>query len=466
MSQVTNRLRLSDLTSTTMPGKACEPGCQIAHPAQPIAATTKTPAHRLAATRFLLHVLWSIWIVLLAIFLIRVFLSHWSLLDGSARNGFGAYLQGTAHKPFAYRWLVPWTIQHLGGWLPENLKSWLGGDIAQLLYQSFVAPLLEKYGPLLPGLTATARADWNLPAYRLNYTIMVALLWMAAAAALTLIGRISLLLGNTSAQACVLMLAYALIYPSVFLHAGYFYDFFEQAFVLLAIYCVLRQRWRTFAAVLVIMQCNRETALFLPVLLAPLIHAQIHARRNKIEPLAWLSLAMVACFAIYQASKLFFAGNPGASFEFHLFQNLAFWRDPATWTATYDTYAVGLELPRLLFLIYFVPLFIFSLKGPRNPMAWSACLCVAVMTALFIAVGYRDEFRAMGICLPFTLVAVAGRLSGWQAPGHGTARRTADGLSLQAGARSGIYPITSSEKMRQWPPAVLRQYWRSGRPSA
>lgn len=365
------------------------------------------PAHRTAKTRYLAHAVWLLFIFLLAGFLVRVFLSHWSLLDGSARNGFGAYLQGTPEKPFAYRWLVPWFTQHLSDLLPESLKSWIAEDIAPLLRQAFVAPLLEKYEPLLPGITARARADWNLPAYRLNYAVMVALLWMSAAISLALIGKISRQLGNTGAQASLLVLAYALIYPSVFLHAGYFYDFFEQAFVLLAIHCVLRQRWRAFAVVLVIMQCNRETALLLPVLLAPLIHAQLRGSAHRTQALAWLAVSMAACLALYQGTKLFFAGNAGASFEFHLFQNLAFWREPGTWTASYDTYAIGVQLPRLIFLACFVPLSILSLTGPRNPMAWSAGLCLAIMSLLFIAVGYRDEFRAMGICLPFVLVALA-----------------------------------------------------------
>lgn len=385
---------------------------QIAHPAQPIAATTMSPAPRIGTNRFLPQVFWFIWICLLATFLIRVFLSHWSLLDGSARNGFGAYLQGTVEKPFAYRWLVPWVAQHLGDWLPESLKSWAANGIAPRLYQGFVAPLLEKYEPLLPGLTSRARADWSLPAYRLNYAVMVALLWMSAAAALALIGRIARQLGSTGRQASMLVLAYALIYPGVFLHAGYFYDFFEQAFVLLAIYCVLGQRWRAFAAVLVIMQCNRETALMLPVLLAPLIHAQIRRSPHRTQALAWLAISMAACLAIYQCTKLFFAGNAGASFEFHLFQNLRFWLDPATWSATYDIYAMGLPLPRLLFMACFAPLFIASVMGPRNPMACSASLCLAIMSLLFIALGYRDEFRAMGICLPFVLVALAWRWGG------------------------------------------------------
>lgn len=367
------------------------------------------PVHRIGTSRFLAHALWLLFIFLLATFLTRVFLSHWSLLDGSARNGFGAYLQGSAEKPFAYRWLVPWVAQHLGGVLPESLQSWIADGIAPLLRQAFVAPLLEKYEPLLPGITARARADWNLPAYRLNYAVMVALLWMSAASALALIGRISRQLGNTGAQASLLVLAYALIYPGVFLHAGYFYDFFEQAFVLLAIHCVLRQRWRAFAVVLVAMQCNRETALMLPVLLAPLIHAQIRSSARRTQALAWLAVSMAACLALYQGTKLFFADNAGASFEFHLFQNLAFWREPATWTATYDTYALGVQLPRLMFLVGFVPLCLVSLVGARNPMAWSAWLCLGIMSMLFIAVGYRDEFRAMGICLPFVLAALAWR---------------------------------------------------------
>ena len=347
---------------------------------------------------------------LLALFLIHVFLSQWSLLDGSPRNSLGVYLQSEAEKPFAYRWLAPVAVKHLVALMPEGPKALLADHAAPLFYQVFADPWLQKCAPQLPGLMASARADWDAPDYRTSYVLMAGLLWLASAASLSLIGKMALALGTTRLQAALLVLAYALIYPSVFLHAGYFYDVFEQCFALLAIHCVLRQRWLAFAMVLTAMQCNRETAIMLPVFLAPLIHTKLRSSEKPGTALAWLALAMAACLAIYQCTRLFFADNPGASAEFHLFQNLAFWREPGTWTATYDIYAQGIPLPRLLFLLCIVPMLIVSLMGRRGPMAWSGCLCMAIMSLLFIAVGYRDEFRAMGICLPFVLLALAGRL--------------------------------------------------------
>lgn len=372
--------------------------------------------HRITLRRHWNAAAWYLFIGLLAIFLVRVFLSHWSLLDGSARNGLGAYLQGQAERPFAYRWLAPWAVQHLSGLLPDGLRLFLANDLAPLFHQAFVAPLLERFEPLLPGITARAEADWAVQDYRVHYVLMSVLLWLSSVVALAAVGKISRHFGNTRTQIALLALTYAVVYPSVFLHAGYFYDVFEQAFALLAILCVLRKQWLAFALVLVVMQCNRETALLLPVFLAPLIRAQILHDPDKRRPLAWLAISMAACLAIDQATKSFFAGNAGASFEFHLWQNLAFWRDPGTWAATYDTYAMGIALPRLIFLLYFVPLCAFSVTGRPGPVTWSACLCLAVMSMLFITLGYRDEFRAVGICLPFVLAALSYRLAGSRSP--------------------------------------------------
>lgn len=366
-------------------------------------------AQRIGARKSLHTALWLLLIGLLASVLVHVFLSHWSLLDGAPRNGLGVYLEGQADRPFAYRWLAPLLVQQLSAMLPESLAAWAANEIAPLLQQAYVAPLLQKYEPLLPGITARALADWRSPDYRASYVLMAGLLWLSCAASLGLISRMARMLGSTQTQAALLALIYTLVYPGVFLHAGYFYDIFEQMFALLAICCVLRQRWKMLALVLVAMQCNRETAILLPIFLAPLIHATLRTRDHKILALTWLVLAMAACMAIDQGTKRFFAGNAGASFEFHLFQNLDFWRDAATWTASYDIYAIGVALPRLLFLAGLVPLSIASLMAPRNPMAWSAGLCLATMSLLFITVGYRDEFRAMGICLPLLLVALACR---------------------------------------------------------
>lgn len=375
------------------------------------------PSHRLDPRGHLDAVAWNIFICLLALFLVHVFLSHWSLLDGSSRNGLGVYLQGEAQRPFAYRWLAPFVVQHLSALLPESLTALIANDVAPVFHQAFVVPLLEKYEPLLPHITARARADWGSPSYRVNYVLMVALLWLSSVTALSTLGRIARAFGNTRAQAVLLLLIYTAIYPGVFLHAGYFYDLFEQAFVLLAIYFVLRQRWLAFAVVLAVMQCNRETAIILPLLLAPLIHAGVRASGNRIRPLALLAVSMAACLAVDRATRFFFSGNAGASFEFHLFQNLSFWRDANTWLATYDTYAIGIPMPRLIFLLSFVPLFLFSVAGRHNPVTRSACLCLAVMSLLFITLGYRDEFRAMGICLPVTLAALSSKLGAARRPG-------------------------------------------------
>ena len=75
--------------------------------------------------------------VVLSAWVVSVFLSHWSLLDGFPRNGLSRYLESKAEKPFAYRVLAPALVNGIDAMLqkvPEKLMcSYISSETIKML---------------------------------------------------------------------------------------------------------------------------------------------------------------------------------------------------------------------------------------------------------------------------------------------------------------------------------------------
>ena len=359
---------------------------------------------------------------LLAATVVAVFLSHWSLLDGAPRNSLELMLQGHAHRPFAYRWLMPLIVRITETLLPAPLHALLADQLAPFFQAHFVQPLTAAYEARLPGVTARAAQAWQASGYRASYVLMVALVWLSFTGALLFMAGIARAMGCSRAQTLGVMLAYALVYPGSFLHAAYFYDFGEQLLAIAMIFFALRRHWPGFALALVLMQCNRETAVLMPLLLAPLLwqaRASLRLPRNLLP----MAAAWYTAIAVLLATRMHFAQLPGGSAEFSLAANLAFWRESANWLATSDIYVPGLPVPRLGFAAFVALALAFAWRRGASAMAVSATACTALMLLLLLGLGFRDEFRAVGLCLPFVLAAACASMGAASKPKNTADRR-------------------------------------------
>ena len=334
---------------------------------------------------------------------VSAFLGQWSLLDGAPRNSLALYLDGQAERPFAYRLLMPTLVRSLGKALPEGLQLTLADHLAPHLREHYVRPLQARHEAALPGISERAEGDWRRPDYRRDYVLMVGLIWLAFLGALLAVRQIALTLGGGENLATQLMLGYALIYPWVFLNGGYFYDFGEQFFACTLVWLALAGRWTTFSALLLLMQCNKETAVLMPFLLAPLLWS-----RRSVALLLRLGLLTLACLAIYYSIRLRAAHLPGQSGEWNWPGNLQFWQTPDNWLLFYQPYGVDtVPVPHIAFPLAAFAALLWSWRHGLTEPALAATLSLGVMLGLLLTLGFRDEYRAVGMCLPFLIAGIA-----------------------------------------------------------
>ena len=333
---------------------------------------------------------------------VSAFLSQWSLLDGAPRNSLALYLDGQAERPFAYRLLMPTLVRSLGKALPEDAQRTLADRFAPHFREQYVRPLLTRHEITLPGISERAERDWRRPDYRRDYVLMVGLIWLAFLGALLAVRQIALTLGGAENLATQLMLGYAAIYPWVFLNGGYFYDFGEQFFACSLVWLALTGRWTTFSALLLLMQCNKETAVLMPFLLAPLLWS----RRSPGLAIR-LGLLSLACLSILYAIRQHTAHLPGQSGEWNWADNLQFWLTPSNWLMLYQPYGNSLPVPRLAFPVAAFAALLWSCRRGATGAALAATASLALMLGLLLTLGFRDEYRAVGMCLPFLIAGIA-----------------------------------------------------------
>lgn len=344
------------------------------------------------------------------------FLAHWSLLDGAPRNSLQMFLDGQAHRPFAYRLLAPTLVESIEGAMPSPVRERLANDVAPWFRMRFVDPLSKRYEALLPGITDRARMDWASEVYRSSYVVMVGLMFISLAGALLMLHRAAILLGADRRGAIFAMLAYALFVPTMFLNGGYFYDFPEQLGAVALICCVLERKWWLAAFVLFLMQLNKETALLMVIFLSPYLWQVGRWRALRLG-----MAGVLLCVVMLVWVRMRYADLPGMPVEWHWQENRAFWLRPSSWVAGYDFYAIGHEFPRMTFLGVFISGLVFGgWQGWQrfSPTRIAAFMAFLTLATLLLAMGATDEFRNISLAVPFLVLLLfekgGTRLQGWQ----------------------------------------------------
>jgi len=338
-------------------------------------------------------------VLALAAFDVSAFLSHWSLADGAPRNSLQMFLDGEAHRPFAYRLLAPSVVKSIEPAMPDATKNFLANVVAPTLRAQYVEPLLKIYEPQIPGITARAHQQWERERYRSSYVVMVVLMFFSMAGALLLLHRAATLLGANELAATGSMVVYGVIVPTMFLNGGYFYDFTEQLGAIAFICCIHQRKWWLAGLVLFLMQVNKETALLMPLFMLPHIW-----QASRWQGLRWVMAYLVMCALLLFFVRLYGADLPGQASEWHLQKNLSFWLSPASWQRTADFYAVGIELPRIMFLLFSLSALAIGWRRGATANVMGATMAFFVLGGLLFTMGYTDEFRNMSLALPLLVL--------------------------------------------------------------
>ncbi len=184
-------------------------------------------------------------------------------------------LEGTAHRPFVTRALVPLVARIITGLLPVSAQ----GVVSALMFLSLLG--------FVWALRHLAHTFWP-PSARLDAAALLSLLGLAP-----------------------LMFAFRLIY-----------DFTTLFLFTLCLALMARERWAAFLAVYALSCVNRETTLLLPAVFLASYYDRLPIRR-----LAALTAAQALIGLLIRGALAWhFRDNPGGNFEFSLFFQLLIYR--------------------------------------------------------------------------------------------------------------------------------------------
>lgn len=227
------------------------------------------------------------------------FSTKWAMRDDSARYGIDKILEGTAHRPFVYRQLVPALANFADDNIPKPVQQFFTGR----------HNLDEEYARA----TSYARED-----LRFRYLIVYYCAFLALLGSIFVLREILRTLGADPTTSVVAPALFVIAFPYLQTVGGYFYDFVELLFLSLAFLFALKGRIFLLFLIIVPATLNKEAFLLYLPSLYPILRIRRSARTSVIT----LGALMFVSGVIYLAIKSMYAGNPGFSTEPHLWSNL------------------------------------------------------------------------------------------------------------------------------------------------
>jgi hypothetical protein len=223
--------------------------------------------------------------------------------NGDPRSKLSDLINGTAHKPFVTRILLPSITRVVYHALPETWNKSIQECVSN---QVKVQQEMQRLG-------------WEkefVPQYLIALSLSFGFLVIFP---FTLRAIVRLLYETEPIVINMLPVLILLGLP-IFFHTGtrYIYDFPALSLFTLGFYLVLRKKWYFYYFIFIIGLLNKETMV---LLIVPFIFIyyeklpKVHYRRH-------LAVHLCLFFAIYNLLMLSYQGNPGKFLEFHLFANI------------------------------------------------------------------------------------------------------------------------------------------------
>jgi len=311
------------------------------------------------------------------------FMERWGFRENAEGHfGFETMLNGEATRPWAYRVLVPSGVKFAADSLIEN------SQIEQSNYFLESSGVHERY-------FRGAAERWT-PEMALRYHVGLAAIVGSLFVFLWLLRSLAVRFDiDNPVLRDLAPLAFTLLLPLAFLKGGYLYDFPE---LLLIGCCFLAATSAPLWLLLLIPVAvlNKETAILLPLILAPLLVDLEKPKRGLLLLAGSLLGGLIAFLAVRQMM----AGNPGGSVEFHLVDNLAFWLRPASYLDFSMMLGAGMPMPKMHGLVVIVPLALLLMLGFRSAdvrLRRVFLIALAINVPLLLFFGDKDELRNLSL---------------------------------------------------------------------
>lgn len=318
----------------------------------------------------------------------------WGLKDGADRLSVPLMVDGTGHRPFVYRQLLPKIVNVIDDALPTPVKSRL------------LDRLLEP-APANPGRTnlGMRQGDADNPDYAIRYYLLYNLTFAAFLATLFLMRTLCLQEGFSAATATATPIIFALFLPFLLSMGGYFYDFTELFFFVGAL-CLCRSRLKwLLIPVAVIATLNKESFFFFIFCLTPFVIKD----RKDVPGLAILAGALLASGLTHLLNKAQYVANAGANVQIWLWGNIEFYLNPLSLLRLERTYnLIGWAGYSLVTLVLVGATARLGWRYLGMPMKRHVYLATAVNLPLFLLFCHPGETRNLSLLFPSLALFIAG----------------------------------------------------------
>lgn len=329
------------------------------------------------------------------------FYRKWGLRDRGQRFTFQEMIEGTAHRPFVHRQLLPKAANVVDRVLPNRLKE-------HLIENSQKRWWWEERS-LVSRMYVDPEADRP---YLVRYLFVYFASFGFLLAALFLLRRICLDIGlnEVAATFAPALMSLAMVYFSSM--GGFFYDFPELFFLALAFWLALRGNFWALLPVAIPATYNKEAFLFFTASLLPLFQA----RYPLVKSLFMTGSLGLVSGVTYLLGAAEFRGNPGGSAESWFVSSLLFYVNPRNLLAFEANF--GVFTPRCYSLVGLGLIAIVLIRAWPNlstPLKRHGQLIAAINIPLVVVFCGPGEMRNFSLSYLFFFVSLAQMMSDWAA---------------------------------------------------
>lgn len=315
------------------------------------------------------------WLVSAATF--SGFASKWGMLDNLPRDNLYMMVEGTAHKPFIYRQLVPQIANFFEKITPQSVISKIANDYSVGPFRFF-----EKANHL-------ANDSVN---YKFKWIVVYWIVFISIFLSVFLLYKILLIFNLTHFAAISAPCLFILLVPIMQTIGGHWYDYTEILFMCLTFLSLIEGK-KILALIFVALGTyNKESFLFFIFTLLPFLDNS----KIKINKFVFWSLMLIISILINIWLKLVYISNPGSAAEFFPWRNFRLHSNPLFYFQFDDSYGLiaprGFNILNILLIIFLVKM---AWSQFSSPLKTHCKLALIINLPLYFAFGFPNEIRTL-----------------------------------------------------------------------
>ncbi len=320
------------------------------------------------------------------------FYDKWGFRDAFPEFSFISMADGTAHRPFVYRQLMNKAAEGAESALPQSAREWLTGA------------LYSVKGEPKSGLKADGATN---PVYAMRYHLVYYGSFALFFASLFVARAVCLSFGCGQMASAIAPAILALLIPFFQSFGGYFYDFPELLFLMLAVLLVQKRLYVWLVPLTAVAMMNKESFLFFIVALYPLLRQGLSVRAAGLTIAGLVAVAAL----IYLLIRQQYADNPGMTAHTHVWDAVVFYANPLNLVRREITY--GLKMFGAYSLASLIAIAAVWLRGWGHlppVVKQHVALAAAINIPLYLLLCWPGEFRNLSMLYPGFMLLLAANI--------------------------------------------------------